>query len=156
MNDTFFIQIRKTCLLLFAVSGLFFAKAEAQSSSVTVTNHTPCDIYYLLRGSRASGPCSSSSKSSTLFIPAFGTVTYANPTAVPIATLSATDYIIGARVLNKPVPSCIAIPSSQIDVVHPCAGTPPTDAIDIISSSCSICARVTAVWTPSPQALDFY
>jgi hypothetical protein len=147
-------------LLLLAAGILLGSAAQAQSSSVIVTNHSSCTVYYQLRGDHS--PCGAGSKriGAVPILPG-ASITYSNPTTVPIPTLGPTDYITGARIYSRSTTACTSITLTWIDVTVACAGAPTSDTIlSINESSCTPCAPVNAVWTAgtplTPNALDFY
>jgi len=144
-------------LLLAAVCMGIGAKAQ---TSVVVTNHSSCTVYYQLRGDNV--PCSGGKKRvGAVAISPGASVTYTDPTTVPIPGLGTSDYITGVRVYNRSTTACTSITLSFIDVGLACISTPTSGSLMMIDpTTCMPCGPVMAVWTAAspgvPQALDFY
>lgn len=147
--------MKKMLTLLLMCFGMLAFQAKAQYPSVTVKNATGCDVYYLLYGSKK-GSCSIVAKSGTLFIAAGATVTFANPTVVPIPGLTPSDNIIGAVVYNKNPNLCADIPFDQRTVLNPCAGAPQVDQINVYNDFCKFCSLVKIQWFVSGSTQILY
>lgn len=149
--------MKKTLPLLFLCAGLFSLTAKSQSSNLKVYNNSSCDIYYVLYGSKAP-LCNVVSKSTVLFIAANSSVAFDNPTVVPLPGLTATGYIIGASVFNKPPSGCSGLPFLEGVVYHTCvSGSSQTATLSVYDNICNSCNTTLGItWAnTSGQTLTF-
>ena len=144
--------MKKIFSLIAALLCFAFA-SSAQTSALKITNHTSCDVNFVLMGAYAPG-CSVASVSTTVItLSPGGTMYFPDPAAVPIPGLAATDYIVGAILYEWP-PACGS--GSTYKIGEACAGLPNSVAYNTINNSCRSECFIKAVWTSGGSNLDFY
>ncbi len=142
-------------LLLAAV--LFTAictSTNAQTTSLTITNNTNCDVWIKLYGDPNGGGCNGSHESDGIRIPAMSTINYANPLALPMVnhsvipttSLGATDHFVFAELWDAEPASCLTNVVGYVG--EACSPHPSSSPVyNVKDNTCSPCGSVTATWS---------
>jgi hypothetical protein len=123
----------KKLFLLAAMAIGFAFNASAQSNDIKVVNNTNCDVHFELMGG-PKGSCSITSIGPMTTLSCCGSsLYYANPTAVPMPGLGASDVFLAALVYD--MDAACGTPT-YYKIGEPCTGYPASQPYVTVNNDC--------------------